>query len=152
MNELLEKETEIEKREAKLAKRGAILEFEDMLCQQPSAIFGNALPLKHIFTPGIYTREIFLPADMILTGRIHRHEHPNFLMAGVVDVFTEDGGLEHLEAPMWCVSPAGTKRAIHVIKDAIWVTIHSNPDNIEDIEELEKRIITEDYSDIEESK
>jgi hypothetical protein len=136
-------------REAKLAKRSMILEFEDMLCQCPDAIYGNALPLRHVFTPGIYTREIFLPAGYVLTGRIHRHEHPNFLMAGVVDVFTEDGGLERLEAPMWTVSPAGTKRVVSVIEDAIWVTIHANPDNTESIEELESRITIESYGEIE---
>ena len=141
MNELLE-------REAKLAKRGAILEFEDMLSQREDAEVGDCLPLRHVFTPGLYTREIFLPAGTVLTGKLHRHEHPNFLMAGVVDVFTEDGGMEHLEAPMWCVSPAGTKRAIHVIEDAIWITSHSNPTDTQDLEELEKMIIAKDYKEL----
>lgn len=137
---------------SKLANRGAILEFEDILASRPDAMFGNVMPLRHIFTPGIYTREIFLPKGLALTSRIHKHEHPNFLMAGVVDVFTEENGLERLEAPMWCVSPVGTKRAIYVIEDSIWVTIHANPDNIEDIEELERRITTESYSELEEPK
>ena len=141
MNELLE-------REAKLAKRGAILEFEDMLSQREDAMFGNVMPLKHIFTPGIYTREIFLPAGAVLTGRIHRFEHPYFLMAGVADVFTEENGMERIEAPVYGTSPAGVKRAIHVIEDTIWITIHANPDDIEDIDILEDMLATDSYEDI----
>lgn len=140
--------TDLTKRESKLIKRNAIQGFEDMLSHRPDAQAGDCLPLRHTFTPGIYTREIFLPAGSVLTGKIHRHEHPNFLMAGVVDVFTENGGLERLEAPMWCVSPSGTKRAIHVIEDSIWVTIHANPSNTEDLKELENMVIVRDYNEL----
>ena len=37
------------------------------------------LPLKHAFTTGIYSREIFLPKDSIVVGKIHRHDHLNFI-------------------------------------------------------------------------
>lgn len=140
--------TSLTTQEKKLAKREAIQGFEDMIAQCPDAQTNDCLPLKHTFTPGIYTREIFLPAGSVLTGKIHRHEHPNFLMAGVVDVFTEDGGLERLEAPMWCVSPAGTKRAIHVIEDSIWITIHANPTDTEDLEEIENMVIAKEYKEL----
>ena len=102
-------------------------------------------PLVHSFADGIYVREIFIPAGIMLTGKIHKHSHPNFLMEGKVSMITEDGGAILMEAPQSIISPAGCKRALYTITPTWWITIHHNPTNTEDIDELEKEIIVEDY-------
>ena len=130
----------------KLEIREQIGAFENCLAETEGAQFGDVLPLKHSFAPGIYVREIFIPKGTLLTGKIHRHAHPNFLMSGVVDVVTEDGGIERLEAPMSMISSAGTKRAVYAIEDTTWITVHAT--NETDLDKIEKEVITDDYTNI----
>ncbi len=134
----------------KAVSREAIINFENELSKQDGAFFGdsNYCPLKHSFTDGIYMREIFIPKGTYLTGKIHKHAHPNFLMSGVVEVVTEEGR-ETLVGPLAMVSKAGTKRALHAISDLHWCTIHSNPTNTQDLVELEKIVIADSYEEYE---
>ena len=106
-------------------------------------------PLVHSFGGGMYVREIFIPAGMMLTGKIHKHTHPNFLMEGKVSVITEDGGAQLMEAPQSLLSPAGCKRALFTHTPTWWITVHPNPNGyIEVCEELENEIIAEDYKEL----
>lgn len=131
--------------------RQQIVAFEQVLRDLPGAVVGDSphCPLTHTFTEGLYTREIFLPKGTVLTGKIHRHAHPNFLLAGAVLVVTESGGREHLVAPKAMISPAGTKRAIVALEDTIWITVHANPTNTTDLDVLETWIIAPDYAALE---
>ncbi len=106
--------------------RAQIGALEAALRQHPDAVFGdNSLcPLTHTFAEGFYLRQIFIPKGTVLTGRIHKHSHPNFLMSGEVIVVTEHGGREHLKAPMAMISKAGTKRAVYAVEDTVWCTVH----------------------------
>ena len=134
---------------AKIANRQDILDFEKQLAQQEGAVFGDNdyCHLKHSFCEGMYVREIFIPKGTWLTGKIHKHDHPNFLLKGKVEMATEFGGIEILKAPMSLISKAGTKRAIRTITDTVWVTVHLNFDNTQDIAKLESRIIAKDYNE-----
>lgn len=127
--------------------RADILTLENALSRVDGAVFGDSemMPLKHSFAPGIYVREIFIPKGTILTGKIHRHAHPNFLMKGEVIVVTEFGGREHLKAPQSIISKAGTKRAIMALEDTIWITVHSNPDDETDLAKIEEYVIAPSY-------
>lgn len=134
--------------------REEILAFEKLFQQIPSAVHGDndLMPLTHTFAEGMYIREIFIPKDMILTGRIHKHSHPNFLLEGEVDVFTESGGVEHLKAPMSIISEAGTKRIVRTHTDTRWVTCHLNKNNTTDIQELDDYVIAPSYEAYEKFK
>ena len=130
--------------------RGEITEFANRLSKVPGITFGDNAncPLKHTFADGIYVREIFMPAGTVCVGKIHRHEHPNFLMKGRVTVVTEDGGLQELSAPMAIISPAGTQRAVYVHEDTTWITVHRNPDNETDIDKIEEFVIAKSYDEL----
>lgn len=104
------------------------------------------LPLKHTFTTGIYSREIFLPKDSIVVGKIHRHDHLNFISRGRVTVLTKDG-LQTIIGPCTMISSAGTKRAVYAHDDTVWTTIHANPDNETDLDRLEEFIIAKNYDE-----
>ena len=134
-----------------LATRSKIEEFANELAMMPGMAYGDNpnCPLTHIFTEGIYTRQIFMPAGTVCVGKIHKHEHPNFLMKGYVSVVTEEGGIEHIRGPRAMVSPAGTQRAVYVHEDTTWITIHANPDNLTDLAELEELIIARSHTEIE---
>jgi hypothetical protein len=105
-------------------------------------------PLKHWLTPGIYAREIHLKADTLVVGRVHRHEHLNIISKGSVSVFTEFEGDQIIHAPASFVSKPGTKRLVLTHEDAIWTTIHPNPDNVTDFATLEDMFTTEDYREL----
>ena len=108
-------------------------------------------PLKHTFSDGIYVRELTIPAGVFIVGKIHKHDHPNFLLSGEVIVVTEDG-IEELKGPLSMISKAGTKRALYAKTKLVWTTIHTNPTNTENIEELEEHIIAPTYLDYEKFK
>ncbi len=131
------------------SNRKSIVDFEKVISEQDGAFFGDSdtCPLKHSFSDGIYVREIFIPKGIVLTGKIHLHDHPNFLMKGKVEVFTEFGGLEVLEGPLSMISKAGTKRVVKTLSDTVWITVHKNENNTQDLKELEKNIIADSYKD-----
>lgn len=131
--------------------RKKIMMFEKILEQHPNAIFAddyNAPPLQHDFVPGMYTRTIFIPKNMVLTGAIHKQTHPSFLLKGKVDVFTEENGLQHLEAPQVFMSKAGCKRVVYTLENTIWSTVHLNPTNTHDINEIKEIISTNNFDEL----
>lgn len=137
--------TEIEKP----VLRGKIQEFEWNLANTPDVFFGDSenCPLNHRFCGNTYVREIFIPKGTLLVGKIHRHEHPNFLMKGEVSVVTEYGGVERLKAPLSMISKPGTKRVVFAHEDVVWVTIHEVGDE-RDLEKIENIVITKTYDEI----
>lgn len=133
----------------KAVTREEILNLENEISQMEGAFFGNTIncPLKHSFTDGIYVREIFIPKGTMLTGRIHKHEHPNFLLKGTVKIATEYDGVQILKAPLSMISKAGTKRTLIALTDLVWVTVHHNPKNKQNIDELESDIVAPSYEE-----
>jgi quercetin dioxygenase-like cupin family protein len=128
--------------------RENIVEFEKQLGKIPGAFFGDSetCPLKHSFAPGVYVREIFIPKGTLIVGKIHKHAHPNFLMKGEVSVYTEDGGIERLKAPLSMISPAGTKRVVYAHEDTLWITVHVT--NETDLKNIEEQVIAKNYGEL----
>lgn len=137
-------QTAIEKRDV---FRKQIFELESVMSKIPGATFGDSpeMPLKHSFAEGVYVREIFIPKGHILTGKIHKHSHPNFLMKGEVIVVTEERGREHLKAPLSMISAPGTKRAVIALDDTVWITVHVTDET--DLEKIEDYVIAKTYDD-----
>lgn len=100
-------------------------------------------PLNHSFFPGMYMREIFMPAGSKVTSKIHKIRHPFFVMKGVARVWIDGKGWGIISAPYVGVTEPGTRRVLDIIEDCNWVTIHSNPDDTEDLFKIEERIIEE---------
>lgn len=132
-----------------LALRSRILDFEDALRQCDGAFEGDSehCPLTHEFPEGLYVRTIRIPAGMLITGKLHRHAHPNILQEGIVRVVTEHDGVQDLVGPLFMVSKGLTKRALFTVTDVVWTTIHPNPTNSQDHEELVKSLTIEDLTD-----
>lgn len=102
------------------------------------------LPLRHHFAPGQYAREIFMAAGRAVVGKIHRHAHINVVSKGSCIVYTEDG-TKRLEAGDTFVSLPGTKRAVFVLEDVLWTTVHANPTDSRDIDWLESQLIAPSF-------
>jgi len=111
--------------------------------------------LKHYFTPkdekygcSTYAREIFLPKGSFVIGKIHRHQHLNFISKGKVKVFTEFGE-KYFEAPCTFVSEVGLKRAVYAEEDTIWTTVHLTAfENESDLEQIEREVIAPTYDEM----
>ena len=113
---------------------------ENIVTTQDSHLF----PLKHTFADGYYLREINTPAGQILITKIHKEEHPFFLMKGECSVFTEHG-TKRIKAPYYDITKPGTKRVIYIHKDVTWVTVHAT--DLKDLGKIEEKIIAKDFSD-----
>lgn len=98
------------------------------------------LVTHHIFTPGIYVREVVMKAGDYIATRIHLTEHPFLISAGRVLVWTDDQGVIEVGAPYSGITKPGTRRFIFIIEDCIWSTVHANPDNETDPEKIMDRI------------
>jgi len=92
------------------------------------------LPLKHHLCNGVYARELFIPAGVVLTGKIHKTKHISIIMQGDISVMTEEG-MKRIKAPAVIESEPGMKRAGFAHTDTIWITIH--PTQLTDVKEIE---------------
>lgn len=126
--------------------RGAIREMQDILTTLDDKTAEAGAPVRHIFAPGCYAREMTLPEGYLVVGKLHRHAHLNFITAGKVRVLTEFGS-EEFTAPYTFVSEPGTKRVVLVLEDCIWTTVH--PTTSTDLAEIEREVIAQEYDDIE---
>jgi hypothetical protein len=79
--------------------------------------------LRHIFAPGLYAREMTIPAEVMLTGKIHKTTHLNIVSAGEITVWTEQG-MKRVKAPHSFVSYPGTKRVGFTHSETVWTTLH----------------------------
>ena len=132
---------EIAKERADILKLEAVM--QDMDGYDPE---GKTLcRITHWFAPGVYAREMFMPAGVLITGKIHKTEHLNILSQGKLSVSNQGESIT-VEAPFTYVSPIGTKRAIYAHEDSTWTTIHAT--ELEDPEEIEKEIIAEPFEEI----
>lgn len=100
------------------------------------------LPLVHRFTPGMYIREIHMPAGTLATSKTHKVRHPYTILSGSVSVFIPgNSDLIHIDAPFFGITEAGTRRLLYVHSDCVWITFHPNPGNLTDLDEIERMLI-----------
>jgi hypothetical protein len=126
-----------------LSARERLAQFEKWLAEKPQF----DCPVRHFFADGVYCREIFVPAGVVLTGHIHMEQCVLILSLGLV-VIGEDGGQPLLlSAPYTRAVPAGTKKAAYALRDTVWTDCYANPDNEHDITVLEARLIAVDQAD-----
>jgi len=119
----------------------------------PSAL--EDCTLKHYFTPMddkygccTYAREMTIPKGTVIIGKIHRHEHLNFITKGKVIVSTEFGQKEY-KAPCTFISEVGLKRAVYALEDTLWTTVHLTEHRGEaNLEKMEAEIIAPSYNDL----
>ncbi len=99
------------------------------------------LEVIHRFVPGMYIREIYIPAGAVFTTAQHNTEHPFVLLKGDTLVSSETEGSVRYSAPMLGITKPGTRRAVFAETDVIYVTFHANPDDGQDIEAIAERIL-----------
>lgn len=125
----------------------AISETDEIVSCDPApeiAVYGaEHYPLEHYFLPGVYIRQITMPAGHLIRGCCHKTQHFNTILKGRVRVLMGDEIIE-LSAPKTFVSDAGCAKALLIIEDCIWQTIHLT--NETDLASLREVLIDESKS------
>ena len=116
--------------------RQQVFEFEEWVRTLAPVEF----PLRHFFAPGVYARELTIPAGTALTGQIHKYVTLNILSQGEMSVLTHEG-VKRVSAPFTIVSPPGTKRAAIAHTKCVWTTIHGTDET--DLEKIEEHFIAQ---------
>jgi quercetin dioxygenase-like cupin family protein len=118
-----------------VSRRAAILNLEHEMDNCPQI----EQPLTHHFTDGLYGREIFNPKGCLIVTKEHRQANFSFILRGSLEVITEDGR-KTLKAPAFFKTVPGTKRVLYSLEDTVFITVHPNPDDCQDLQTLETRI------------
>jgi len=104
--------------------------------------------LNHTFTKGdgktgqIYSRTILMKAGSIVTSKIHKFQHPFFVMAGHMIWYNEnpdEPDAIHIKAPYMGITQPGTRRLIWIVQDVLMTACYAT--DLTDIDEIERTII-----------
>ena len=110
--------------------------------EQPGALFDDCFPLQHQFAPGVYLREITMPGDTIVVGKIHKTRHFNIISRGVVSFWVEGHAVKTVTAPYTFISEPGAQKVLYVHEETVWSTVH--PTDETDLTKLEALLIESD--------
>lgn len=86
--------------------------------------------VRNHFAPGLYAREMTVPAGVIATGAVHKTEHMTIIV-GHCFLTTEEGTRE-FRGHHTIVSKPGAKRAIYAVSETILTTLHPTEETDED--------------------
>jgi hypothetical protein len=79
---------------------------------------------KHYFHGGMYCREVFRHAGVLVVGAVHKKEHFYLIVSGTVAITTDDT-VQEVTGPHLFLSKPGTKRAVYAMTDALCMTFHA---------------------------
>ncbi len=96
----------------------------DSLAKSMGSLPRAVCPVTHRFTPSLYAREIFMPKGSFIVSRTHKTTHPYVISKGRVSVWSQDKGVEHLQAPFTGITTPGTQRVLYIHEDCVWTTFH----------------------------
>jgi quercetin dioxygenase-like cupin family protein len=113
----------------------------DELHRQMLSMPQAELQTEHHFSPGMYMRKVFRPANTLIVGKVHKAPHFFLCAAGEIIAWTENG-MKHLMPGDVVESQPGTKRVTLAVTDAIGITIHRTDKT--DLDELEAELIEPD--------
>ena len=128
--------------------RDNILALEDAMREMPNAERDKEDSdklVRHFFAPGVYARELTIPAGVLLTGKIHKTEHLNIISQGVIVVVSPEGR-KIIEAPHTMVSKPGAKRVGYALEDTVWTTIHVTEET--DLDIIEEQVIAKTFEEV----
>lgn len=95
-------------------------------------------PVLHHFGPGVYIREVRIPAGSLILGHRHKNAHTNVLVSGRLKFLNEGGEVAELVAPAVITSNPGRKLA-YIIEDTVWQNVYATDER--DVEKLEEMLL-----------
>lgn len=96
-------------------------------------------PLVHQFAPGVYLREITMPAGAFVIGQRHKTAHFNIVLSGRARVMMDDGVVYTIQAPCTFKSEPGVRKILLIEEEMRWATVH--PTQETDLNKLEDELV-----------
>jgi mannose-6-phosphate isomerase-like protein (cupin superfamily) len=96
---------------------------------------------KHYFHAGMYCREVWRAAGIMVIGKVHKKEHFYVIASGTVAVTTDDGE-EVITGPRVLTCNAGTQRAVFSLTPVTTMTFHIC--KARTVEEAERELVEDD--------
>jgi hypothetical protein len=97
---------------------------------------------KHYFHAGMYCREVFRHAGVLVVGAVHRKEHFYMIVYGTVLITDGEGQAQEVTGPHIFMSKPGTKRAVYAHTDALCMTFHVTESTT--VEQAEQELVEPD--------
>lgn len=120
--------------EVKVVDEQKIQRLEHDMLKMPQALCS----VRHLFSPGLYIRELNMPAGTIAIGHAQKAPHMNIMVRGACRVLNDEGQAIEMRAPLSFIGGPGRKVGV-VLEDILWLNIYPNPDDCQDIATLEAR-------------
>lgn len=115
--------------------RKSVERLEAHLLQFPEV----EIKTEHRFVPGLYIRQITIPAGATCTGAACKFEHFSVMVRGRMFALSE-GAMREIAGYNEWIAPAGVKRVGIAIEETVWYCVYPNPDDERDLNVLEERI------------
>lgn len=129
-------------------RRERIVQFEKALQGLPQSLGPEQINdgnLEHFFSEGVYARQLFIPKDRVVVGKIHKFRVLNVLTKGIVSVISE-AGHHTFHAPYVFVSEPYAKRIAVAHEDTVWLNIHGTHET--DLEKIEQLFTASSFSEL----
>lgn len=97
---------------------------------------------KHYFHGGMYCREVFRHAGVLVVGAVHKKEHFYLIVSGTVAITDGEGNVQEVTGPYLFQSKPGTKRAVYAVTDTLCMTFHAI--EATSVEEAEAELVETD--------
>lgn len=104
----------------------------------------NLYPATEILNDGVYVREITVPKHTLVIGATHKEDHLFMVIKGKAKVISNHTNFI-ISAGYIEKAKANTKRLAITLEDTVFVNVHSNKNNITDLEELRTKLVNEDW-------
>lgn len=115
--------------------RKSVERLEAYLLQGPEI----EIATEHKFAPGVYIREITIPAGVLCTGSACKQDHLSVMVRGKMRTLI-DGSMVDIEGYHQWIAPSGVKRVGIALEETVWFTVHPNHDDCRDLDIIEARL------------
>lgn len=133
-----------------LAEQGntpAILALEQaMLTSFDQEALKAQTDTQHYQIKGVYARTMFVPAGMLVTGKIHNFESIGILAQGTMRI-TNGETSALVSAPYIAVDKPGIKRLGYAETDCTFISVHRT--DAEEITDIEDELVSDTFEEYE---
>ena len=133
-----------------LAEQGntpAILALEQaMLASFDQEALKAQTDTQHYQIKGVYARTMFIPAGMLVTGKIHNFESIGILAQGTMRITNGETSVL-VSAPYISVDKPGIKRLGYAETDCTFISVHRT--DVEEITDIEDELVSDTFEEFE---
>ena len=114
----------------------------DVLQQELSKLPQYEPVTRHYIHGGMYCREVFREADVLVVGKVHKKEHFYLIVGGTVIITDGENESVEVTGPFLFLSKPGTKRAVYAVTNTLCMTFHAT--DATTVEDAENELVESD--------